>query len=342
MPSAKSLLLLVFALIAIGLSLLAWKQHQELIQLRAAALTSGERADWQKRVWAAQKRLQNLTDQLSAARSGSNPATATSARGPAGGPPFGSMIANFASAMDRPEAARLMAMRQKSQIDARYGALFRKLGLAADKLAQFKSLLADKMSAPMDVLASAGKQGVDPMQNPQQFGQLLQNAQAEAEDKIKALLDPSAYSQYQNYVQTEPQRTVVNQLQQALSYTDTPLIATQSDQLVKILAETSPARGNATAVGVTVETAGRPGSSGNVVVAMGGPLPEMMGGMFGSTVTDEAVTRAQSVLSAPQVQALQEIQQQQQAAAQLRQQMFQGAGASGLPPPMPLPPPPGG
>jgi hypothetical protein len=86
------------------------------------------------------------------------------------------------------------------------------------------------------------------------------------------------------------------------------------------------------------------GSDGNVVFAMGPPPSEGgTGGALwgGSIITDAAITQAQSVLSAAQIQALQEIQQQQQAAAQLRQQMFQNAPA-GSPPPPPPPPPPGG
>jgi hypothetical protein len=65
-----------------------------------------------------------------------------------------------------------------------------------------------------------------------------------------------------------------------------------------------------------------------MVVAVGSPPPDG-GGFLGSLVTDDAITRAQSVLSAPQVQALQEIQQQQQAVAPLRQQILQNAGATG-------------
>ena len=328
----KNYLLLVLALIALGLSMLAWKQYQELAALRAAALTNGERADWQKRIWAAQKRAQNLESQLAAARPGGTAAgtAASSARGQTPGAGFSNMMAGFASLMDRPEAARLMAIQQKTQVDARYAALFRKLTLPPDKLAQLKSLLADKLSTPIDVLTAASQQGVDPMQNPQEFRQLLQNAQAELDEKIKAALDPASYAQYQNYVQTEPQRMVVNQLQQSLSYTETPLSPAQADQLVQILTDTSSVRGGGApgTGGAAVAYVNRAGSGGSMVFAVGSPPPDG-GGFLGSLVTDDAITRAQSVLSASQVQALQEIQQQQQAAAQLRQLMLQNTGTTG-------------
>jgi|GEM_PF-260855 hypothetical protein len=343
MRSLKDYLLLVLALIALGLSTLAWKQYQELAALRAAALTNGERADWQKRIWAAQKRAQNLESQLAAARPGGSAAgtAAPSARGQTPGAASGNMMTGFASLMNRPEAVRLMAMREKAMLNARYAALFKKLALTPEKLAQFQSLLADQLSVPMDVLTAAGQQGIDPMQNPQEFRQLVQNAQTEIEDKIKAALDPASYAQYQNYVQTEPQRMVVNQLQQSLSYTDTQLTTAQADQLMQILADTSPVNGGGTAVAYVNRT----GSGNSMIVAVGTPPPDGGGGFGGSLVTDEALTRAQSVLSTAQIQALREIQQQQQAAAQLRQQMMQNSGTSGAPPPLPIagpPPPPGG
>lgn len=251
------------------------------------------------------------------------------------------MVAGLTTMMDSPEAARLVALQQKAQIDARYAALFKKLGLAPDKLAQFKSLLADRLSTPFDVMAAAGQQGINPIQDPQAFRQLVQNAQAEIDGKIQALLDPGSYAQYQNYVQTEPQRSVVNQLQQALSYTAAPLSSAQADQLVQILAETLPTRGTATGAAVTY--VGRQGPGGEMTaVAVGPPPPDGGGFAGGSLVTDDAITRAQSVLSAPQVQALQEIQQQQQAASQLRQQILQKAAAGGVALPPPPGPPPSG
>lgn len=352
MRSYKNHLLIVLALIAVGLSALAWKQHQELIELRATTLTNSGRADWQKRTWTAQKRAKDLESQLAAARRGGPAATATPASGPTPGGAISSMVTGFTSLLERPEAARLMAIQHKAQVDARYAALFRKLALSPDKLAQLKSLLADKLSTPIDVLAAAGQQGIDPVRDPQEFRQLNQSAQAELDGKIQALLDPASYAQYQTYLQTEPQRSVVSQLQQALSYTDSPLTAAQADQLVQILADTSSSRGGATpltgaAAGVAYFN--RPTTGANVTVAFGPPPPDGGGGLGGSLITDDAITRAQGVLSTAQVQALQDIQQQQQAAAQLRQLMFQNAGAGGRGPvslpgaggsaPVPGPPP---
>jgi len=336
MPSVKNYLLLALSLLVAGLAVLAWRQHQELTALRGDVLTNGERADWQGRVWAAQKRAQRLESELAAARTAP---PAADAAGPVGGPPsraaMGRMMTGFASLMDRPDAARLMALQQKAQIDARYAALFKKLALPPDKLAQFKSLLGDWLSAPIDVLAAGSQQDINPIADPQAFRQLVQATQAQIDDKIKALLDPASYTEYQNYVQTEPQRAVVNQLQQSLSYTDTPLTPAQADQLTQILAQTAPNRGPAMGAGTAVAYVAKSGSGGQVAAVAVGPPPVDGGPLMaagGSAVTDAAITQAQSVLSAPQLQALQQIQQQQQAAAQLRQQMFQNV-TTGAPPP---------
>ena len=55
------------------------------------------------------------------------------------------------------------------------------------------------------------------------------------------------------------------------------------------------------------------------------------GNVNNSTVTDATIAAAQGVLSPPQVQALQEIQQQQQAGVELQRLMRQGNGPMGLP-----------
>jgi hypothetical protein len=334
MSSYKTPFLVILALTALGLSALAWKQHLELIELRTAALDNGSRADWQKRVWASQKRAKDLVSRLAGTPQSGSAATAPlPASSPAPMTPIGGMMTSFASLMDRPEMAQLMAIQQKGQIDARFAALFKKLGLPPDKLAQLKALLADKLSAPIDVLSAAGPQGVDPMRNPQEFSKLIQDTQSELDEKIKSLLAPAGFAQYQNYVQTEPQRAVVSQLQQSLSYSDTQISPAQADQLVQILADTATNRaGGASSFAASAAViVMAPGSQGPVPRSIDGNGPRGAG-----PITDEAIARAQSVLSAPQVQALQEIQQQQQAAAQLRQLLFQNAGA-GLRGSAPLP-----
>jgi hypothetical protein len=154
---------------------------------------------------------------------------------------------------------------------------------------------------------------------------------------------------------------VVNELQQRLSYTGSPLTSAQSEQLVQILATNTPPRptdaGNASSSqnppgpgqervpGFGPPGGGRGPDLGGMMMSFvgGGAIPGMTPDMLDSAVragsapvTNAAIAQAQTVLSPPQVTALQQVQQQQQAQQQL-QKIFRDTV-------MPNPPPgsPGG
>ena len=301
----KNSLIVLLALVAVGMAIFAWKQQGELVELRAAAMSSTERAELQKRVWDSEKHARQLETQLAAIRSSAADGgglVASADAAPAGGAQnrvLGDVVNSWLSVMNDPEAQRLMAQQQRGQISSRYAGLFRSLGLPPDKLAQFKDLLLEKQSVRNDVLLAATQQGINPMTNPAEFRQLETNAQAEIDAKIKTTLGPDGFSQFETYQATQGQRGVVNQLQDSLSYTATPLSGAQSQQLVDILGRTGPLR--------TSDVGG--GNAAN-----------------NSTVTDATIAAAQGVLAPPQVQALQEIQQQQQAGRELQRLMRQGQG----------------
>ena len=62
--------LLLVTLLAIVTTVIAWREYQELIPLRAASgVGTDERAALQKSAWDAQRRAKQLTDQLAALRS---------------------------------------------------------------------------------------------------------------------------------------------------------------------------------------------------------------------------------------------------------------------------------
>jgi hypothetical protein len=325
MKSPQNYLIVFLAVIAIGVGIHAWRQSDELIGLRAAAQqTTDERAALQKATWDAQKQVKQLEGELTAARNQAA-ASATGGTGPATNQSraVNNMAAGMASMMammDNPDVQRLMALQQKGALSGRYGALFKNLHLNPDQLSQFKNLLVEKQMVSTDVMIAATQQGINPMSNPKEFAELMRSTQADIDSKIKSTIGDDGYAQYQNYQQTQGQRNVINQLEQSLSYTDTPLTSTQSEQMVQILSQGSA--GNAT--GAQIMIAG-PGGGG--APAGGGP---------GSRITDATITSAQGVLSPPQIQALQEIQQQQQAAQQLARVMMQNQGRGSA---MPMPPP---
>ena len=190
----------------------------------------------------------------------------------------------------------------KTQIERRYAGLFDHLNLSAEQLAHFKDLLVQRQSAPMDILTAANDQGVT---DPQDFQKLVASTQTDIDSQIKATLGDAAYSQFQDFQQTQAARGTINQLQASLSNTTAPLTPAQADQMTQVLAQTSPA-------------------------ASKGPA-RVLGGNSSGLITENTLNQSQSVLSAPQIQALQAIQQQQQAQIKLRQIMLQNQSGASAP-----------
>jgi hypothetical protein len=322
MKSRNGYAALFFLAVALGSSILAWKQYQELVELRVGALQPAERSDLQARIQELEQRCREFALQLAAARAtpgaqSPTPAPGTRSvageRGPGGrgGPGSGGRGGPGGEAaralMDTPKAQALRAVQQKAALDSRYAALFKNLHLPPEQLEKFKTLLSERESTMMDVMAVAREQGIDPRSDPEAFRKLLSTVQADLDNTIKATLGDDAFAQYQAYEQTQPQRNVLSQLEQRLSYTDSPLTATQSDQLLQILAATS-ATSPASAAG------GPP-------PGRGGFRPGGAGGAPTATISEATVTQAQTVLNPAQVAALQQLQQQQQAQQQLQQLM---------------------
>ena len=315
---SSTLLAAAFALIAIGTATLAWKQYQELVALRAAALSGGAPAQIAQQIADLERRNRSLETQLAARGEGAGDATAdtpvdrtTTGRGRnggRGGPP------DMRALMDNPQVQALRAIQEKAALDGRYAALFKRLNLPPEQLEKFKTLLAERQSTVADVMAAAREQGLDPRENRDEVRKLVSAAQAEIDNSIRAAVGESAFSEYQAYEQTTAQRAVVSQLEQRLSYSATPLTAEQSSQLVSILAANTaaPTTGATSATSTTVGPVEGFG-------AMGGRGPG--GGQntaSAAIITPAAIAQAQTVLNATQVAALQQLQQQQQSQQQLQ------------------------
>jgi hypothetical protein len=324
-PKPRYYLIVLLAVTNLASALLAWNAYRESNRLRAVSLQSvSAREDLQKQLWALEKRKHELDAEVAGLRARGNRSDLANGDDPGpDGQAFGGPGGRFdrrarmnslASLLDNPEFSKLWNSQQKLALDSRYSSLFKALNLSPADLDKFKSLLVEKQAAITDVMSSAREQGLDP-RNPDDRAQLvtlLQTAQAQVDANIQQTLGAAQFAQYQNYEQTLPQRNVVTQLAQSLSYTGAPLQDTQVAQLVNILAANTPAQ-NQNASGL-------------------GGLFAGMGGGFGnrtSPITDAAITQAQSILTDPQVAALQQLQAQQQAQRQIAQMMRQGnAGGS--------------
>jgi hypothetical protein len=207
--------------------------------------------------------------------------------------------------MDSPEMQQLVYLRARSTLDGRYAQLFKQLGLSPAQLQRFQELLIDKQNTRRDVVAAMRSQGLAPGRDTgDQMRALVQNANTEIDAQIRAEFGDITFSQYQTYEQTQSQRSLVERVQQRLSYSGTALSDHQASSLVNILAQTSSSSTRSRGSG--------PGP---------GTVP----------ITDATIAQAQAILSAPQLTALRELQREQQAQAELLRRTRQNLSAAPSP-----------
>lgn len=224
-----------------------------------------------------------------------------------GGPPEGFRGGDgrgrFMAMLDNPEIQKLMTIQQKAALDSRFASLFKSLNLSPADLEKFKNLLVEKQTAVMDARAAARAQGLSGPESRDAIRQAITNAQAEVDNSIRSTLGEAGFAQYQTYEQTLPERNLVSQLQQRLSYSSSPLTDMQTNQVVALLAANNAAanQGSTTASG--------PRNN----------FPQFRGG--GVQITDAVIAGSQAILSGPQLTALTQLQQEQQAQAQLAAQL---------------------
>ena len=257
MKSPKTYLIAFLALTTVGGSMLAWQQYGELVELRAAAMNKDERADLQKRAWDLERLNKQLRDQLAAQRPSGEDGTIAageggrdrrdpnSKSGGRGGPVAASnplqQAEAFRELMARPEVQAIVSSQQKDAVQTRYAALFKSLNLAPEQAEKLKTILADRQTTMQDVMSAARDQGIDPRTDRNAVQKLMEVARNDINSSIKSVVGESGFNQLETYEKTIPQRNIVNQLQQRLSSTDTPLTSIQADQLVQILAANTPA-----------------------------------------------------------------------------------------------------
>lgn len=324
MRNSAKYLAILFALTTAVAVTFALRTQQRASELEAEnRRISSQRSDDEKRLADAQKRARDLELELAAARNRPThendveEVAATNDGPPARGGPRGGRRGggdqrpDFLALMDNPEVAPLIAAQQRAMIDSRYASLFKSLNLNPADLEKFKNLLAEKQNSFRDVMAAARAQGLDPRENRAEFRQLVDQANAEIDNNIQSMLGANAFTQYKQYEQTLPQRTLVSQLDQRLALNGAPLNQSQSEQLVQILAQNTPAQN------------GNRGDAG-------------MRGFFGGNagrvpVTDHAIAQASSVLAPAQVAALQQLQAEQEVQRKLMQARRNPAPATPTP-----------
>lgn len=349
----SNLLTLFLAVGAIGGAGLAWRQHAELVELRAAAVDRAERAKWQRRVSELERLNREQQQQLTASRAAAAGELAGSPRArhdadtkpaaPAGvdttaetAGTIRQQTAAIRELMDRPEVQAMLAMQKKAAVEQRYAGLWKKLNLTPSQIEKLNLLLTERANTMQDVLTAARDQGINPRENAEAFKKLIADVQGQTNANIKAAIGEDGFAQLTQYERTIPQRNVVSDLEQRLGFSNAPLTPAQAEQLVQILAANPPPRPVAQDSAIASGTASRTGGAAGKRPDAGAVVRNAMttvpgvGLLLGSTddgrapvptypISQSALSQAQTILTAPQFAALQQLQQQQQTQQRLKQ-----------------------
>lgn len=136
-----------------------------------------------------------------------------------------------------PAMQKQTLMSAKVRLDGQYGAFFKGLSLGPDQVEQFKNLLLEKQMVGFDSMAVARQNGLDPGSDPQSFFRVVMEAQQTVDGQIATLLGADGFSRFQQYQETIPARNTSSLLEQALSYTASPLTGDQTNRVVQVLTQ---------------------------------------------------------------------------------------------------------
>lgn len=325
MATAKTSLTALIAVLGAavcGEAVLAWSQNQDLTQLRTAESTLSAAPPSSPRPFSARPPAAPLSvaqpDPTRTAVAGNMPAEPapppppraeiTIVPAPQPTPPSKAVLpaANisqaFSRAMDDPEFRTLLAVAQKSRLSIFYSPLFEELALDPDHLDRFKELLVDKQQSVGDANRAALKAGAK--EDPSHQG--IAGAQRDINADIQDLLGADGYARYQNYEATRGQRILVDQLQQSLSYTATPLTDGQASELIQALFRNASPAFSPTATGLGAQ--------------VGAGIRDRD---LSAPISEQSLRVAEKLLSPAQVNALRQIQAQQQEQQAIAQRIRQ-------------------
>jgi RNA polymerase sigma factor (sigma-70 family) len=210
----------------------------------------------------------------------------------------GNPMASLIDLLGNPAMQQQTGMLARMRLDGQYGSLFKDLGLTPDQINQFKSLLVEKEMVGFDSMSAAHEQGIYAANDPRGLFQAVAAAEKTVDAQISSLLGPDGYSQFQQYQETIPARNTGMLLSQALSYTATPLTDAQSASVIRILSQ-----------------------YGTPALPPNNPFAVLNGDLGVVQLSDQGLAQIQGVLSAQQVQALQEKIQQHAQILQARLNM---------------------
>jgi hypothetical protein len=309
--STRTFFALFFFLTTVGLGLVCLRLYRTNLALSTRLLDP--KTGVQKELDDANATIKHLRDQVAALRADRRARVANGGPDEPGEPRPGGQNnradrrAAFQALMESPQFQALRSIQEKVQLDSRYADLFKQFAqqynLSPQQIDQFKGLLVARQQAQTDAAQAARQNGINPRSDPDAFQAAMNSATGDIDSQMKSDVGDAAYGAYQTFQQTAPQRQVVTQLQQSLSYSSVPLSDSQSQQLVSLLQQSGGGSGGNVGFG-GVWGGGGPGGNGPP-----------------AQITNAEVTQAATFLNSSQVSALQQIQQAQQAQQQMGQLM---------------------
>lgn len=310
MTTPQRLIVSTLSLTSLGLGIFAYSEHTARLAAEARLLAASAEDDRSSTVAAApvpdaEPAPESVPPVPDAAEAQASAVQAPPTEVRTGTPAFRGRAAEFTAMMESPEILQLINLRARGALDGRYADLFKALRLPPEQLDRLQQLLVDKQNTMRDVMAAMRSQGLQPgRDNSDEMRALVQNANSEIDAQILAEIGDAAFAQYQTYERTQPQRAVVDRVQQRLSYTDQPLTDQQAASLVQVLAANTPAPAG-TGGAASVRPFFSPGSG---------------------TITTQAIEQARGILAPSQIAALETLQREQEAQAELMRRTRRNAG----------------
>lgn len=241
----KNLFTASCVLIALALGVLAWRQHLELIQLRALqddfSSTPTSRAEGESNfVETTDSPKTDGTESPTTSDQAEKPETAPGKKDggkrttAAAKPKKGPSKAEILSFLGEPETQRIMAQKFREQVDARFGTFFQNLKVPEAQLPQLRALLIEREGAAIDVAAAAIVEGLKP--KPEEMLKMVNAAQAETDRKLALALGAEGYQKFQLYESAHLFRGATSDLQRSLIRVAAPLDAKQAENFTTGLA----------------------------------------------------------------------------------------------------------
>jgi hypothetical protein len=217
-------LFVLLALLLFGASVVAWREHRELIGFRTSISGTSQLADLKHQLAEARREVSSLEAQLDGIRPA---ATSTS-------------ISGQRTKKDDMDPGALKRMLK--DIDGNMGVLWRRLGLTQAQIVQVETSIAMAGYATDDALATLRARGFNQATDPQAFDAAFKPARdaidATENSEIQSVLGATAFAQYQRFMQNASTEEFVNRDVQAyLGNAGDSLTDAQSEQLVQIMAQ---------------------------------------------------------------------------------------------------------